>query len=200
MEFLVTTLIRTCRALTQRSLNPTTVHLVHRRSGATSELERFLGCQIEFGADTDRIIFEGKAAQLPVVGADPYLNEILLRYCEQALGYRRSNASSLRTTVENAITPLLPHGKAQLNVVAQKVGMSSRTLARRLAAEGLRFSEILNQLRSDLTTRYLSEDNLSISQIAWLVGYRGVSAFSHGCKRWNGMSPKEMRDKLLAGR
>ena len=50
--------------------------------------------------------------------------------------------------------------------------MSSRTLARRLTAEGLNFGEILNQLRSDLATRYLGETNLSISQIAWLVGYQ----------------------------
>jgi AraC-like DNA-binding protein len=71
-------------------------------------------------------------------------------------------------------------------------------LARRLAAERLSFGEILNQLRSDLATHYLGEANLSISQIAWLVGYQGVSAFSHGYKRWTGMTPKKMRDKLLA--
>jgi AraC-like DNA-binding protein len=52
---------------------------------------------------------------------------------------------------------------------------------------------------SDLATLYLSERNLSVSQIAWLVGYRGVGAFSHRCKRWTGMNPKRMRDKLLAG-
>jgi AraC-like DNA-binding protein len=77
--------------------------------------------------------------------------------------------------------------------------MSSRTLARRLSAEGLTFGEILNQLRSDLAMLYLSERNLSVSQIAWLVGYRGVGAFSHRCKRWTGMNPKRMRDKLLVG-
>ena len=76
--------------------------------------------------------------------------------------------------------------------------MSNRTLARRLTAEGLRFGEILKQLRSDLTMHYLSERNLSISQIAWLVGYQGVGALSHRCKRWAGMNPKGMRDKLLA--
>jgi AraC-like DNA-binding protein len=76
--------------------------------------------------------------------------------------------------------------------------MSSRTLTRRLTAEGLRFGEILNQLRSNLVTLYLSDRNLSISQIAWLLGYQGVAAFSHRCKRWTGMNPKRMRDKLLA--
>jgi len=45
---------------------------------------------------------------------------------------------------------------------------------------------------------YLSDPNLPISEIAWLVGYQGVSAFSHGYKRWTGMNPKKMRGKLLA--
>ena len=144
----MTTLIRVCRALTGRHLKPTAVHLVHRRSGKSSELEKFFGCRIEFGADTDEIIFDRKAGQLDLVGADPYLNEILLHYCEQALAHRRSNASSLRITIENAITPLLPHGKARLDAVARELGVSSRTLARRLTAEGLSYGEILNQLRS----------------------------------------------------
>src|SRR5262252_5029775 len=54
------------------------------------------------------------------------------------------------------------------------------------------------QLRSDLATHYLSDPNLPISEVAWLVGYQGVSAFSHGYKRWTGMNPKKMRGKLLA--
>ena len=198
MEMLVTTLIRICRALTGHDLKPTLVRLVHRRSARSSELARFFGCKIEFGADADQIIFDKSAAQLRLVGADPYLNETLLRYCEQALAQRRSNVSSLRIMVENAVTPLLPHGKARLDTVARELGMSSRTLARRLTAEGLSFGEILTQLRSDLAMLYLREQNLSISQVAWLVGYQGVGAFSHRCKRWTGMNPKTMRDKLLA--
>jgi AraC-like DNA-binding protein len=123
---------------------------------------------------------------------------MLLEYCEQALAYRRSREGPLRITVENAITPLLPHGKARLATVAETLGVSSRTLARRLAAEGLSFGEILEQLRSDLARRYLGDASLSISDIAWLVGYQGVSAFSHGYKRWTGMNPKNMQHKLLA--
>jgi AraC-like DNA-binding protein len=198
MEFLVTALVRFCRAWTDRRLNPIAVHFAHRRSSDSSELEKFFGCRIQFGADTDRIIFDKDVKQLRLISADSYLNEILLQDCEQALAYRRSSAGPLRIAIENAITPLLPHGKARLDAIAQTLGVSSRTLARRLTAEGLSFGEILNQLRSDLAAHYLGEANLPISQIAWLVGYQGVSAFSRGCKRWTGMNPKRMRDKLLA--
>jgi AraC-like DNA-binding protein len=125
---------------------------------------------------------------------------LLLHYCEQALAHRRSKEGPLQIAIENAITPLLPHGKAQVGAVAQALGMSSRTLARKLAAEGLTFTDILVQLRSDLATHYLGDASLPISEIAWLIGYQGVSAFSHSYKRWTGMNPMRMREKLLAGR
>jgi AraC-like DNA-binding protein len=201
MEGWMTLLARFCRASTHRHLNPISVHFIHRRPrGESSELEKFFGCRIEFGADRDQIILDKEVKPLRLVAADPYLNEMLLRYCEQALAYRRSKEGPLQITIENAITPLLPHGKARLDTVAQTLGVSSRTLARRLAAEGLTFGEILVQLRSDLATHYLGDANLPISEVAWLVGYQGVSAFSHVYKRWTGMSPKRMRAKLLASR
>jgi hypothetical protein len=118
MECFVTMLVRFCRTSTHRRLNPIAVRFVHRRANKSPELEKYFGCRIEFDADTDQIIFDNEAKQLPLVSADPYLNEILLRVCEQALAYRRSDESSLRIAIENAITPLLPHGKAQFPAVA----------------------------------------------------------------------------------
>jgi AraC-like DNA-binding protein len=118
---------------------------------------------------------------------------MLVRYCEEALLHRRRNASSLRIAIENAITPLLPHGRARIDIVARQLGVSRRTLARRLADDGLSFTEILDQLRSDLAARYLGAGDLTIAQIAWLLGYRGVSAFTHACKRWTGTTPGQIR-------
>jgi AraC-like DNA-binding protein len=193
MEFVVTIAIRICRALTNRRLTPIAVRLTHRRSIDVSEFERFIGCRIDFGEDADEIVFDGHVRQLHVVGADPYLNEMLVRYCEEALSQRRGNVNSLRTAIENAITPLLPHGRARIDTVARHLGVSSRTLARMLAAEDLSFAEILDQLRTDLAARYLQEGNLAIAEVAWLLGYRGVSAFTNACKRWTGTTPGQIR-------
>ena len=79
MECFVTMLVRLCRASTHRRLNPIGVHFVHRRASESAELEKYFGCRIEFDADTDTVIFDKRAKQLPLVSADPYLNEILLR-------------------------------------------------------------------------------------------------------------------------
>jgi Arabinose-binding domain of AraC transcription regulator, N-term len=124
IETLVTTIVRICRTLTNRRLVPKAVRLAHVRSNNISELKKFFGCPITFGADADEIVFDQKEGQLPLVGADPYLNDLLVRSCDEALSHRRSNASPLRTRIENAITPLLPHRKANLGAVARQLGMS----------------------------------------------------------------------------
>ena len=80
--------------------------------------------------------------------------------------------SQLRTRVENAISSLLPHGRVLVEDVARSLGMSERTLARKLSDEGLNFTEILQQLRRDLAVRYLDDRKLHVSKIAWLLGFQ----------------------------
>ena len=99
----------------------------------------------------------------------------------------------MRTKVENAISSLLPHGKVPVEDIARSLGMSERTLARKLSGEGLNFTEILQHLRRDLAVRYLDDRKLHISKIAWLLGFRDVSAFTHAFKRWAGKTPRQLR-------
>jgi AraC-like DNA-binding protein len=100
--------------------------------------------------------------------------------------------------VENAVAALLPHGLAQAEAVAGELGMSPRTLARRLAAEEVAFSTIVRELRIALAQRHLADGDLSVSQIAWLLGYREVGAFTHAFRRWTGMTPSEARVQSAA--
>ena len=67
--------------------------------------------------------------------------------------------------------------------------MSERTFARRLAEEGFTFSQLLDRLRLDLARQYMVKEGLSVSKVAWLLGYKEVGAFSHAFRRWTGQSP-----------
>ncbi len=148
IEFFLMSLVRLCRQLTNRQLMPARIRVMHRRSkGLPAELKKFLGCEIEFGCGVDELVFQGSARSLPVTSADPYLEKLLVKYCEEAIAHRSTNRGALRPSVENAIIPLLPHGKALANEVARHLGMSQRTLARRLSAEQLSFSQVLDELR-----------------------------------------------------
>ncbi len=156
-------------------------------------MARFVGTKVEFGADTDEFALNVNARELPLIHADSHLNDLLLKYCETALADRRGDMSQLRTRVENAISSVLPHGRVRVEDVARSLGMSKRTLARRLSDEGLNFTEILQQLRRDLAVRYLDDRRLHVSKIAWLLGFHEVSAFTHAFKRWTGKTPSQLR-------
>ena len=193
IEFWMATVVRICRQLTGRRLPANRVRFTHQRHGDTPELNAFFGSEVEFGAMTDEIAFDPPIKELAVIGADPYLNELLTGYCEEALARRGTNRGPFGLSVENAIALLLPHGKAQAGEVAHQLGVSRRTLARRLAAEGLTFAGVLQNLRSDLAQRHLNDETLPISKIAWLLGYRDVSAFTHAFRRWTGKTPGAAR-------
>src|SRR5690242_19067176 len=134
----------------------------------------------------------------PIITADPYLNKLLVAYCEEAISKKHGPRGSFRFNVENAIVPLLPHGKARTSEVARRLGVGQRTFARRLSAEGLNFSAVLGDLRINLANRYLADRQLSISQIAWLLGYQEVGSFSHAFRRWTGKTPREVRAEVTA--
>ena len=194
IEFLLTVVIRLCRQLTGLRLVPSRSRLMHRRSKhGDSELAAYFGGHMTFGARADELIFARKIKDIAITSADPYLNEILVANCEQALSHRPKHRGTLRSAVENAIVPLLPHGKVRAATIAARLGLSQRTLARRLALERQTFSEILESLRGDLARQYLSDPDLSISRIAWLLGYKEVSAFTHAFKRRTGKTPRETR-------
>jgi AraC-like DNA-binding protein len=193
IEFAMVALLRTCRQLTKRHLQASRVSFTHRRSNVTSEFRTFFGSDVTFSAAVDELAFSSSIKKMPIVGADPYLNDLLVEYCEQAISAWATKQSSFALSVENSLALLLPHGKARANAIARKLGVSRRTFARRLASEGLTFAGLVQRLKCDLAKRYLEEKNVSISEIAWLLGYQDVSAFTHAFKRWTGTAPRAVR-------
>jgi len=193
IEFWLTTLVRICRELTQTRLAPLAFKVTHPNNVVPEEYRAFLGTDAHFDADADEITFPKMMAGLPVIGADNYLNTLLKRYADEALARRPPAGSSVRHDVERVILPLLPHGKATLSEVARRIGLSSRTLSRLLCAEDTTFIGILDELKIALARRYLGDRDLPISEIAWLLGYRETSSFTHAFRRWTGVTPRQFR-------
>jgi len=198
IEFFMAILVRLCRNLTGARLVPKSIKLMHRREGQYSELTEFFGGNVEFGASIDEVIFNIASNDMLVTSADHYLNKVLIAYCEDALRRRPLRRGAFRSSVENAIVPLLPHGKARVDEIARRLGVSQRTLARRLSLEQMSFSAVLENLKIDLAHRYLADEDLSISQVAWLLGYQEVSSFTHAFKRWTSKTPRQVRSQKAA--
>jgi AraC-like DNA-binding protein len=108
---------------------------------------------------------------------------------------RNTPVGTLRALVENEVPRLPPHGKAKKPNVAQTLGLSERALTRKLADEGASCEQVVEQLRRSLALEYVKEGGLSLSQIAWLLGYGGSTSFNHAFRRWTGRSPSEARNE-----
>ena len=188
----IVALICTLRQLTHQTLHPTTVRLMHSINDKHN-LASLLHCEVEDHSEIDQIELPATSWELPVLSSDPYLQRLCEKRCEKALALRDRKSNPLKANVENAAAALLPHGQARLPAIAAKLGMSPRTLARRLSSEGLSFAGILEETRSALADRYLADRALPIKQIAWLLGYTDTGTFTRAFQRWTGMLPSTAR-------
>lgn len=195
IESWMAALIRVCRKVTDRDLKPVHVRIMHARTQDSRGIEKLLDSEIEIGTGADEVTFPAGSGDYPIVTADPYLNRLCVRCAEAALVRLQKKTSPLKIRVENAIATLLPHRQTRIDVVAAKLGMSAKTLARRLATEGSSFADILSTVRSALAHRYLADYGLQISEIAWLLGYSEIGAFTRAFQRWTGTNPRAARAK-----
>ncbi len=170
IEFWLVTLVRICRQVTNGRLSPSRLKTRHFRNGTPAEFRAFFGVDIEF---------------------------LLRRYAEEALARKPRERLTVRSKAEDILSKQLPHGRVTASEVARQLGMSLRTLSRKLGEEGTSFAEILDQLRAALAKRYLHDKMLPISEIAWLLGYREISSLTHAFKRWTGMTPRRFRSRQL---
>ena len=196
-EFGMAALLKGLRVIAGRTIHPTQVSFAHMRSSGAREFERFYLCPVEFGASSDLFEFSNDTLAIPLLTADPKLLKALEPFCDMAAKQRKTAAGTLRAAVENEVEKLLPHGKANKETVTKAVGLSTRTLSRRLADEGTTYEEVVDQLRRSLALQYVKEPSMSVSQIAWLLGYEGSTSFNHAFSRWTGRSPSAARDQKL---
>jgi AraC-like DNA-binding protein len=181
------------RHITANWWSPTEISVAHPIGDKKRALGLFLHAAIHDSTGVYEIRLPAESWKAGVVRADPFLQDLCVEACEAALALTRESSSEVRIDVENAIAELLPHGQAAQAEIAKHIGMSQRTLARRLAEEGSSFSELLSTVRRALANRYLMNPSLSISEIAWLLGYSEVSTFTRAFHRWTGASPSARR-------
>ena len=189
-EFSGTGIIDDLRRLTDRRLTPEKIEFKHHRDSNNKPLEAFFGCRVEYGSDQNRIIFRQSDLDLPLRSADNHLHKMLKKYSEEAVSETTKNKMSMTQEVEQKIS--LQPGKTQ-EKVAKELGVSTRTLARRLKAEKTTYFKVVEAYREAMAKSMLSDTETQITEIAFVLGYADTSTFSSAFKRWSGKSPSEYR-------
>jgi AraC-like DNA-binding protein len=186
-------LIHTYKIFVGDQFRPIEMRFPHSFAGASTLHEEFLGCPVKFNHEFSQLTLPREALLAPIKSADHRLLQILTRYCEEVLSAHANRVSDLVTKFERLVLKLLPSGRATAQIVAAELGMSERTLARRLAQENTSFTETLDTLRQEMPLKYLHRRDLQLSEVAFLLGYAIHSSFCVAFKRWTGKSPSALR-------
>jgi len=160
--------------------------------------ESLLDGPVCFGRPVNTIAFSASVLSRPVLTADRTLLPVLEKQVDQVIAGGEGDpvavsADPVITAVRDEIARCLCDGQPALAVVARKLAMSSRTLQRELHARGARFKTLVSETRHDLALQYLTRPELSITEVAFLVGYSELSVFDRAFRQATGMSPRAWR-------
>ena len=194
-EFVIAAAIRALREMVGRDFQPVQVNFTLARHPELPEFERFFGCPVEFSAPADQFVLSNETLAIPLITEDHYLLETLRQICEEAAKERKTVRGTLGSLVENEVQKVLHHGKANRQRVAKALGLNERTLSQGLAEENTSFDHVVDRLRHSLAVQYVKERHISLTQIAWLLGYEGPTSFNFAFARWTGRSASEVRNE-----
>ena len=174
-------------------VRPREVRLEHRPHAAT-RLAAVFGCPVRFGAEAGEIVLASSDLVLPAHAAKPRLVAVLDRYAADLLAQLPATAT-YADYVRHAIARAIQHGSPTLVAVAREMHSSARTIQRRLTDSGTTHKELVDDVRRQLALRYLQSPKLSLTEIAFLLGYEDAGSFRRTVKRWTGKTPSELRPR-----
>ena len=193
-EFKVGMVVAACQRWVGAAFRPLEVRFSHARAASQRGVARQLNCPVRFGMEATEMIVPREQLDQPLRGADPYLLALVTHHAEAALAASPTGRrGDFRARVERVVVEALPKGPPTLGATAEALGLGERTLARRLATEGAPFRRVVDDLRRDMAKGYLADPELSLAQIAYLLGYAEQSAFTSAFRRWTGRSPRRFR-------
>ncbi len=170
------------------------VRFTHPAPADTSEHQRIFGASLHFAQRADELTFDNSYLALPITAADAELLGILEQYAERLVRRIRPE-ETWSGKVAEALSRILCDGKPRLPDVARRLALSDRSLQSKLKEEGTTYQAVLDSVRKQLATASLEADELSIAEVAFLLGFADQSAFSHAFRKWTGESPLRYRER-----
>jgi AraC-like DNA-binding protein len=188
-EFVVAMLLVLGRRYLHEEWSPIEVSFPHPEPADTRELRRLFRAPLRFGRPASELVFDRALLERPSRSADPSLGAVLDRYAQLLLEQLPAQ-DGFMDQVRRAVLKSLDAGVPEAEDLARQMGLSRRSFFRRLKEQGTSYHQLTDELRRDLTLRHLRDGRLSLSEIAFVLGYSEVSTFHRAFRRWTGQSPK----------
>lgn len=189
--------LRQFQSLTHQRYQPLRVCLSYPQPIQIRDYEQLFRCSVRFNQPLSALYIDERQMQMPIATSDYQLLQLLVKYAEQKLQTLQQKASFANTVSQTIIqlaTPQFP----VIEQVAQNLNTSVRSLQRKLKIEDYTFKSLSDQLKQQLALDYLSNQSLSIKEIAYLLDYADASSFIRSFRRWKGISPEQYRIKKIA--
>ncbi len=156
---------------------------------------QFFGCKLLFDAESAHAGFDPAVLRMRNQAADADVQAVLVDYLRELAATVRSGAEG---RLERVLAQAVMQGDCSMESVARTLGLSVRSLQRRLAEDGTKFQAELDRVRAGLASKYLRESNMTMTALADMLGYADVSSFSRAFKRTRGLSPLAWRRQQSA--
>ena len=176
---------------TGNSISPLRVDLA-RAARDRELLETHYGCRVKFKASRNAVVFRASDIDSPFVTHNAELLAMLGPQLEAELDARQASLS-INDRVKTVLKRLLAGQRPTIHDVAHQLGMSSRTLQRRLTDCQVTFQRLLDEARRELAHHYLAQSSLELNETAYLLGYEDANSFFRAFQHWEGTSPGQWR-------
>lgn len=172
--------------------------IAHPEPAYASEYPALFGGDVRFGCGITRIAFASHFLDSPIPHRNPYVYSAVLKQVNSLLA-RLQTRRSFSRKLRRLISKQMATDRIDADSLARQCHMSRQTLYRRLKKEGLSFHDLVEQVRKDKALRYVAEDRYALGEIAFLLGFSELSAFSRAFKRWTGEAPAQYRTRHREG-
>lgn len=189
-------LIALLRGVLGERWTPEEIHVEHATRDLRGLPESLRGARLCVGRRRNAILIPGPALGALVPTADPCRHGAVVRRIERRLADRRGE--DFVGAVTQQIRDALADGKPGLAPVARRLGLSGPALYRRLSACGVDYSDLRRDLRRELALGALADPQLPLTEVALMLGYSELSAFSRAFRGWSGLAPLAYRRRHLA--
>ena len=193
-EATLLTFLTFCRWITGPALRPMEVTLTQAAPAHVQPYKDAFMCPLHFGAHSNSVLFSGVDLALLLPTSNPLLAAMMEQCAIDQL--KQLGGAEVSHRVRDLIVRKLPDGEPGRADIARQLSVSERTLQRQLQREGASFQELLDTTRQELAERYLRQDQVSLAEASYMLGFAEQSNFTRACKRWFNLSPGQYRAKL----
>ena len=191
-ENTVASIYAICQEVATQEFALLEVSFRHSSWARVGAYEDHFGCPVRFDADLDAVRVSKSAAQLPNKLGDKSISHFFEQHLAGQVA-ELNDADSLGHRVQAQISQALSSGVPSVSEVANGMGMSARTLQRRLAESDMAFLSLVDEARRQLSVKLLRDTKYSLAEVSFLTGFSDQSAFSRAFKRWHGKTPRSFR-------